>query len=1118
MNRENKKIEYLLDEPNSNVELPIVDSIKNEIEKKNEGKVIGILGGWGSGKSSIIDTLEKRTKDSCLFIKYDAWKNEKFPFKIGLLKYILNQKLCSKDKINSFLINVKELEQAKEITNQEEHSILNFANVLFLISVLFYPLAFDFFTNSQGNIPIIALTWQSRSIMYLFFSILILTIDYILSTKSNSKNEKNNDSLSQKISNATNGNWSIPFISLVFSFVNNLAWFIIFAPVFIWSVFDLIKMIKKISKPEEHEYNFLNLAKPETKTCITIDKSPEPNFCDFSNLFGKILSNIKSNKKNGNKNIIIVIDNIDRIDSEEAKIIWSSLKGMVLKNKSNYLLIPIDPEQIKTIYTDECCGNDDVKISSFIQKTFDITFRVPPRVISNAREILNEKLKEAFPFRFENNDDLQLEQIMNIINTRNEDGENFVKSSYSGMLTPRKIIKLINDVLVLESIDIFDNISLNTKFAYCLHFNNISKKLQNNELLGLLPETCITLREIDTKQLAALYYQVEEDRVLEIVKKDSIYNNAIHGKLSEEDAQTDGIWQLFYDTCIDTMNSETFLALVNILDYSYELNSRNENKEFYDNSVKNILKKIVKLGNINQTSANTIKVFEKINISEYKEKLFNLIYKIERVKDTDFFIDMLKLLINKYNVDKKFLRNSKVYITNKEIHKAIVVKAMKDDVLKNNVDISILKSNDDEKILNDIESVTSENEFLTSYADLIIDGYIGTDENDRDIWNEYFVTICNKLIEIPLTMKAVNRLKKCVIGYKNDSEILTKIIDFIKSNEKYKTFLSGLCYQKSYDKFGNAFALYFYLNKSYTEFYTYLLRIVNYSCNYQNLFRNTILKDNNFIKNFIKSYLELNKNNITSLFQLDKNFLSECGIFEYLKDNPDYTNALNMDGTNIEFANYYDDLRKKDIGIEKILENILKVRNMDKKLQTIDFSKNNEFLLYDLIILGKKNIIKDNANEYFKNIEWDENINYNPIFKASLLLDYESDEYNEAVKNKLLEMMCESLRKFMQGFNKNELDKIIVLDKKLLLIDRLFCKNEFIKNLENKFDNDFFMTFKQPIMEWFRKTTHDKNTLFSDFVIKLDEKFVKNNLKDIIKKIPEDKMDAFKNKFPNIEI
>ena len=92
MDKENKKIEYLSDEPNSNIELPIVDSIKNEIEKENGGKVIGILGGWGSGKSSIIDTLEEKTKDSCIFIKYDAWKNEKFPFKIGLLKYILNQK------------------------------------------------------------------------------------------------------------------------------------------------------------------------------------------------------------------------------------------------------------------------------------------------------------------------------------------------------------------------------------------------------------------------------------------------------------------------------------------------------------------------------------------------------------------------------------------------------------------------------------------------------------------------------------------------------------------------------------------------------------------------------------------------------------------------------------------------------------------------------------------------------------------------------------------------------------------------------------------------------------------------------------------------------------------
>ena len=82
--------DYLNDEPIELTTSEVSQSIVTEISRNcKTGKIIGILGGWGSGKSSIIAGVKKIIKDNnkneCNFIEYDAWENEKFPFKLGFL-------------------------------------------------------------------------------------------------------------------------------------------------------------------------------------------------------------------------------------------------------------------------------------------------------------------------------------------------------------------------------------------------------------------------------------------------------------------------------------------------------------------------------------------------------------------------------------------------------------------------------------------------------------------------------------------------------------------------------------------------------------------------------------------------------------------------------------------------------------------------------------------------------------------------------------------------------------------------------------------------------------------------------------------------------------------------
>ena len=74
---------YLSDKPTKEPS-HIADVIANEILlNAKQNRIIGLLGSWGCGKSSTIEVIKEKLEDTCSILEYDAWENEKFPFKVG---------------------------------------------------------------------------------------------------------------------------------------------------------------------------------------------------------------------------------------------------------------------------------------------------------------------------------------------------------------------------------------------------------------------------------------------------------------------------------------------------------------------------------------------------------------------------------------------------------------------------------------------------------------------------------------------------------------------------------------------------------------------------------------------------------------------------------------------------------------------------------------------------------------------------------------------------------------------------------------------------------------------------------------------------------------------------
>lgn len=93
--------------------LPYVQTLQDIIDNSDTPFTIGLLGGWGSGKSSIIRTLEERlNKDSSgkiKLFKYDAWKYSKDSFRRTFLLSLKNfLGLDTREEFNKFYVDQHE--------------------------------------------------------------------------------------------------------------------------------------------------------------------------------------------------------------------------------------------------------------------------------------------------------------------------------------------------------------------------------------------------------------------------------------------------------------------------------------------------------------------------------------------------------------------------------------------------------------------------------------------------------------------------------------------------------------------------------------------------------------------------------------------------------------------------------------------------------------------------------------------------------------------------------------------------------------------------------------------------------------------------------------------------
>ena len=433
----------------------IAEQIVRIIKDDADRHIIGIEGGWGSGKSNLISLVNKGLNGDTVYDKdfnhkasafpffvYDAWGHQVDYQRRAILEELthdltLEKKILGKEKWETRL---QELLAKKRKTTTKEVPRLGVGFIVSIILTILTPLV----VFLVGLVPD-DLWWLKVIVALLPY---FTGIGYAIQNRKNSLKEHEQECTWQNI------------------------------------LSELILVYKDQIK--------------ENETYTTVSEK-EPSSAEFK----KWMDEVDTDLKALNKHLVIVFDNMDRLPAQKVESLWSSIHSFFSdKTYDNIkVLIPFDRQHVQMAFKNEdtegeSYGND------FINKTFDVVFRVPPPIMTGWQQYMADMWKKAF------GEDAQLHISVTQI-----------YDALSKNHTPRKIIAFINEVATVK-MTMHDDIPDKYIALFIFGKETIEKEPIKELLYPSFMGDVKFEYEKDSetvKYLSALYYQLPVDNALDVV-------------------------------------------------------------------------------------------------------------------------------------------------------------------------------------------------------------------------------------------------------------------------------------------------------------------------------------------------------------------------------------------------------------------------------------------------------------------------------------------------------------------------------------------------------------------------------------------------------------------------
>ena len=426
------------------------EQIAQKILGAKKSLMIGIEGSWGSGKSNLITMIEKELhkKDEskaakAIFFNYDAWGHQNDMPRRAMLEELTSKIVQTTQALKEDKREYWEERKEKLLAKRKKTSTKTIPKISMGVLVFALMTAATPIFSELGKIgPEKWFPW-----------------------------------------------WNIAVPTL---------------PLISGLIYVIIKYIRSdVRAPNAFCNELLAIYQERVKENVTHEVifSEEPSSTQFRKWMKELDESLQTH-------LILVFDNMDRLPASKVQEFWAAIHSFFSEEKYEHIrvIIPFDRKHIISAFRGEDGGDKRCYGNDFIDKTFDVVYRVAPPTLSNWKGYLSNQWKEAFGGGL--SPEHSITQIYDLLTESK---------------TPREIIAFINDCVTTS-----ETCSASIPDEYIALFiigkHKISESPEKELLeLSFLKPLAYKYDNDDTrKYLSALYYQLPPDEALEIVYTDQL--------------------------------------------------------------------------------------------------------------------------------------------------------------------------------------------------------------------------------------------------------------------------------------------------------------------------------------------------------------------------------------------------------------------------------------------------------------------------------------------------------------------------------------------------------------------------------------------------------------------
>lgn len=434
----------------------IAEALGELLSSANEsgGKMIGIEGSWGSGKSTVVRLVAEKLKSipDVSFMSFDTWAHEGDPLRRTFLESLIVHL-----QEEGWVDHQKWDEEREYLTHRVVNSKIKTVSTvtclgkLFSVAVLFVPVGAVFL----------------------------------------------NAGLARGI---TLSNTGTPAWTFVVGLVLSLLWGVVLFG-------NWIRLLKK--KPRDREDWAFVASEGSKEIHQQSISTKDPTSIEFDRIFGRLMLDAIGNRQ---RKIVLVLDNLDRVDAADARAVWATLQTFLQDRSMQqqswhervWVVVPYDARGLEGLWLkpDEAGGQVQKISESFLDKSFHLRFYVPPLLLHDWQQFLDELIKQALPNH-------SVQDRASIQRT--------LDACHQGVPTPRELKTYVNQIGAVHR-QWGHEFRMSHVAAY-VHLVRSGESLRQDLIDGKAPSpTLIAVVEGDLRQsLAALLHNVDSARGSELL-------------------------------------------------------------------------------------------------------------------------------------------------------------------------------------------------------------------------------------------------------------------------------------------------------------------------------------------------------------------------------------------------------------------------------------------------------------------------------------------------------------------------------------------------------------------------------------------------------------------------